>query len=302
MNDTRNFDEAVAWLMQQDDPDFDWDGLTRWLEADQRNRTAYDEASLLYDALDRQHADLEFGDVAANDNSRRWWVWTGISGAVAAAAAFLLISPQSLISPSETSSIYLTRAGETRTVTLRNNVDVTLAPRSRLEAKGDNLKLDGEAIFAVAHLPARTLHVSIGPLEIRDIGTEFTAQSSPMPTIEVAEGSLTVIAGGSSAVVSAGQSARLAQGRLRVSKLATSTIGDWHDGQLYFSDAPLKLVAEQLTRYSSQSVSVDRAVENQRFTGVVAIGGEDRPAEAVAAVMGLSTRRDGRNVRISSTR
>lgn len=305
MIDDRIFAEAVAWLAGEDRANFDWDAFTCWLEADPANRAAYDAAALLDDAVDR-HRNL-IGELAepANDNRRAWLGWVGgIASLAAVASLFLLIPVGEKQGPTVgPASIFLTSASERRTVSLPHGVVVTLAPNSRLHVAGDHLTIDGEGYFAVAHDPARRLLVTAGTLQISDIGTTFSAEAAGgKARVAIAEGSLTVSANGRSLDLSAGAAASMGVNGLEVSVVDPASVGDWSDGSLIFDNAPLSLVAAQLSRYSGDRVSVDPLVADRRFSGVVAIGETARPGEAVAAVMGIGARRDGGNVRLGPDR
>lgn len=305
MTDERIFAEAVAWLADQDRTDFDWDAFTCWLEADPANRAAYDAAALLDDAIDR-HRDL-IGEPAepANDNPGAWLGWAGGIASLAAAASLFLLIPagEKQGQTDNPASIYLTSAGERRTVSLPHSVVVTLAPNSRLHVAGDHLTIDGEGYFAVAHDPARLLVVTAGPIKVSDIGTTFSAETAGgKARVAVAEGSLTVSANGRSLDLSAGGAASMGVAGIEVSAVNPASVGDWRDGSLIFDNAPLSLVAAQLSRYSAERVSVDPSVADRRFSGVVAIGDTARPGEAVAAVMGIGARRDGTDLRLGPDR
>jgi transmembrane sensor len=304
MNDEERFAQAVGWISKQDQPDFDWELLTLWLEADPANREVYDEASLLFDTIERHRDELAIEFEPANDNRRHWWALAGSLGAIAAAGgAMFLIVPREQTPVLSRASIYETKRGEIRTVDLPGEVTVTLAPQSRLHADGNQMVIEGEAYFAVDHNPARKLVLTVGPLEVVDIGTRFTAQTGPGgPRVAVAQGSVTVRAGSVSRSLSAGQAAMVHGTKLAVTAVAINSVGDWNDRALDFTEAPLALVASQLNRYSDERVMIDPSVANRRFTGVVAIGRGKRPGESVAAIMGLDTSRNGANVRIGPSR
>lgn len=305
MTDERRFAEAMTWHSGQNQAEFDWDGFTHWLEADRANRAAYDEAALLDDTFDRNRHLLVDAGEPANDNRRIWFGWvSGIAATVAAAALFLPMVPSDQRKPAASPpSLYVTRAGETRTVSLPRGITVTLAPESILEVAGEQLTIKGEGYFAVAHDPARKLLVTAGPIQVSDIGTTFSAATfGRTARIAVAEGSLVVSASGIHHNLGAGQAAQFERDRLIVSAVAPDSIGDWRDGSLTFDNAPLSLVAAQLTRYSRERVSVDPSIADQRFSGVVAIGDKEKPGEAVAAIMRVDARRDSTDLRLGPAR
>jgi transmembrane sensor len=51
VTDERIIDEALAWHHALESEDADWDGYTVWLEADPRHRLAFDQISIVDDAV-----------------------------------------------------------------------------------------------------------------------------------------------------------------------------------------------------------------------------------------------------------
>ena len=81
-DEARIEEEAAAWQVASVNDDMDWDGFTRWLEADPRHRRAFDEAAL---------ADTLVDDTANRSRRRlallrKSWVATTSSNCARAAA------------------------------------------------------------------------------------------------------------------------------------------------------------------------------------------------------------------------
>ena len=88
------FEQAAHWHLAIADDRMDWDSFTRWLEADPRNREAYDRIAFTDAALDEHRSALSAlcDETPLRRNSPKWPLWFG--GALAASLAILLIVPQ----------------------------------------------------------------------------------------------------------------------------------------------------------------------------------------------------------------
>ncbi len=307
MTDTDNIiEQAAAWHVASTADDMDWDGFTIWLEADARHRLVYDELALsdavlgehlpaLRTAFDEAAAHAEPGHPAR----RHWRLWAG--GALAASLAALIAVPTMLRDPI---TVYTT-AGASRTVALADGSRIELAPRSRLavDRDGTRITLDGGAWFAIRHDPARTLSVSAGPVQISDIGTVFDVQSDAGTVrVAVSEGRIRVAGDtlGQAVDVSTGSAFTYdpAHGAAAVRSANTGDVGGWRDGRLSFTDTPLALVADDLTRYAGVSVAVPAQLRDRRFSGTLVIGDGQAALRDLAQLMGLELRRDGVGYRL----
>lgn len=307
--DERLFDEALAWQGALEADDADWDGYTAWLEADPRHREAFDAVALT-DRIVADHRYLlrDVLPVAADDPvparraPRRW-----LTGAAAAAVAVAVALP--MLTTAAADMTYATGAAP-RHVALAGGIVVDLGPRSTLIAKaGDTSRLEltgGEAYFDVAHDPARTLAIQAGRYSISDIGTRFGINlSAGRVLVGVADGQVTVdpLGAASPVPVAAGQqfSAPLgADGRASVRDIATGDIGSWRQGRLSYGNAPLDVVAADISRYLEKTVDVDPALADRRFSGVLTIGDGSRLLPTLAQVMGLSYTVKGDRVRLAA--
>jgi transmembrane sensor len=303
--DEQLIDQAIAWQQALAHDDADWDGYLAWLEADPRHRQAFDEVALLDRAVDEHSTVLRRvvvpleGATAAKRPQRRLW----ITGSLAAAVAFAVGIPALWERSADT--IYTT-ARESRQIALDDGSSIYLAPSSKLIAVGGNSRklelAEGEAFFSVRHDPSRTLSIKAGDYAVTDIGTKFGVTVAPgAVTVAVAEGNVAV--GNDTATanrLSAGQQLIARHGRdmVTVRPVSPADVGSWRHGRLVYNKTPLAIVAADLTRYSGKTVSVDPALREIQFSGILAIGDGSRLVQNLAAIMSLGYKADGDTVRL----
>ena len=306
--DERLLDEALAWHRALSDDDVDWESFTLWLEADPRHRQAFDEIALTGRIIDDRTGDLRqlAATPAEAERPRRFQRRKLLFGSIAAALALAVGIPSLWPRPADT--VYATTGGETRSIALAGGTSVDLAPASQLIVKANDpstLELArGEAYFSVMHDPRRTLSIRAGNYAVTDIGTKFGLNlSDDMLTVGVSEGHVAVAG-------DAGQSTRLSAGEqviaqsdgqsLRRSSIDAKDVGSWRLGRLVYNDAPLSIVAADITRYSGKTVVVDPSLRNKRFSGVLAIGDGSGLLVNLANLMALSYQVEGDRIRIST--
>jgi transmembrane sensor len=298
--------EAAAWHVASANDDMDWNGFTRWLQADSRNRRAFDEVALADALVDDHRGSLveargPAAEVVGGDNvvtlrpQRRWPLWLG-SG-IAASLAAVMIAGQVIPPAPET----IESGNAARTIALGDNSTVTLAPRSRLTIGGrdaTDLALEGGAYFDIKHDPARNLRITAGELTVSDVGTRFDIRQGPAQVlVEVADGEVAV---GSDALASpvrlvAGRRLRFdsAASRAVVSGVESQSVGEWREGRMTYDSAPLQLVASDLARYAGARLVVPDALAQRRFSGTLFIGNGDSAIRDLAQLMELDVHRDG---------
>lgn len=306
MND-RATEEAWRWHTALQGDDADWDGFTLWLEADPAHRATYDAVAVIDATLDDQRDRLEpivpaIPDRAMRPVTRRWMAWGG--GAIAAAVALFLAVPMAHQGPA--TQDYRTSAGQTREIALVDGSRITLGPSSRLRIAGgqqQDMTLEGGALFDIRHDPDRALTISTGGQQISDIGTRFDVLALPGHVrVSVAEGRVAVgQPGGSGAIeLSAGRGIAIdtAAHAAQIRDIPTQDVGSWRAGRLVYNDAPLSLVAADLSRYVGREVVASPDVAARRFSGVLASGDGADLVDELGEVMGLETRAEGNRLRL----
>lgn len=297
--------QAIDWAIATQDADFSgWDGFVRWLEADPRHTTAYDEAL----AASAQMAELsaEARTVmprAANDEDRpsgrafvprRW-----LMGALAASVLAIIAIPAWQMRPQPYS--VTTAMGKSQSIDLPDgsrivmNGGTTLGldrryPRfARLEA--------GEALFEVRHNAADPFVVEAGDVRLVDAGTAFNVvREAGLLDVAVSEGVVIVNPTAENVRLPAGRRASIAgtNAIIMVSEVPVDQVASWRSGRLSFSGTSLTQVAAALERGLGAPIAVHPDIAARRFSGVVQIGGRDPAALAsIAPVLGTRAVRRG---------
>lgn len=309
--DEQALDQAIAWHQALARDDADWDGYQHWLEADPRHRALFDEIALLDRVVDERADELRRllrPDVVVPQHQTRGhrgvsrrWAWGG--GAVAAAIAAAIAVPN--LPRSSGDKVFETATGVSRSLALGEGESVHLAPASRLVLKGGDPRVlelaRGEAYFSVTHDPARTLRIQAGDYAVTDIGTKFGINlAEKSVTVAVAEGHVAVAAaGGSSTRVGAGQRVVGRGGQLEpISAISAGDVSSWRDGRLVYDHTPLRLIADDLARYTGKRVTVDPAISEQQFSGVLSIGDGSRLFDNLSDLMAISYRKHGDQIRL----
>jgi transmembrane sensor len=303
-------DQAIAWQAALEQDDADWDGYLAWLEADPQHREAFDAIALVDAAItdNREHIRpllAPVSDHAALPVVSRWRPRMLWGGAVAACLAAMVAVP--MLRTNADPVIYTNDGTANRSLALENGTNVILAPSSRIVVTGKDagaIELaQGEAYFDVRHDPGRTLTVSAGTYRISDIGTRFSVNlAGGNFRVGVAEGVVSVSMSGDSRAVRLESGHQLVGGNgdLTLAPVDIDQIGSWRSGRLSYTDAPLSLVAADITRYSGKEIIVDPSVEKKHFSGSLVIGDGSKLVGDLADVMGIGARPAGDAVRLGT--
>ncbi|MDB5702937.1 MAG: anti-FecI sigma factor FecR [Sphingomonas bacterium] len=312
MSDTI-IDEAARWQAAQDSDAMDWDAFTLWLEADPRHRAAFDSLALLDDKVMAQREQIVALLPTAPEPAepRRYWRAASLAagGAIAAAVALAIALPHPGAVPTKLAT-YRTGAGETREVALRDGSRIELAPSSMMTIENDRqsqLTVAGSAYFDVPHRPGRDLTILAGGLTIHDVGTRFAVDAGvDSARVAVAEGALEISSPRIAKTVKlvSGQNflASNSLGLMQRGAQRPETVASWRRGELVYDGAPLALVAGDVARYAGKAVTVDPAIANRRFSGVLTIGDGTGLVGTLAAIMALDARPMGNGVRLEPAR
>jgi transmembrane sensor len=185
---------------------------------------------------------------------------------------------------------FVTRAGETVTLTLMDGTVVRLAPESRLRLTGSaerEVWLHGQAFFAVAKQPGSRFKVRTHFGDAVVLGTRFDlrARADEMRLL-VVEGKVEVAAQGETVAVVENEVARVIGSGPPTSERADSAYIraelDWAGDFLAFTSTPLEQVARELSFHYGVPVQVlDSTLARETVHGWFS----DQPLDEVIAVV-----------------
>ncbi|MBL8268873.1 FecR family protein [Steroidobacter sp.] len=220
---------------------------------------------------------------------------------------------------------YETALGEQRSVVLEDGSVVTLNTASRIDVDFEESRRTihltaGEALFQVAHNPARPFDVIAGGTRVRAVGTQFNVDKrAEGTTVTVVEGKVAVLSESAAIEVLptndvtntngttyliAGQKLTLAAVvKPEVSVPTPANVASataWTQRRLVFDRRSLGEVAEEFNRYNRQAIRIDSPqLRAQEVTGVFQANDPDSFLEFVAKVPGVKIERDADTIKVS---
>lgn len=219
-------------------------------------------------------------------------------------AWFVLMSPQT----------FETRFGEQRFVRLDDGSGVTLNTASRIEVeltRGHRYihLTKGEALFNVAHDPARPLDVYTGKTILRALGTRFDVDVRPnRTTVTVLEGVVSLTHGAGEALPQGNTPLLRAADRVVIDSSGPGTAEHgvrldeataWTQQKLVFKARPLGEVAEEFNRYNRERIIIESpALRSQAITGVFKADDPTSFLTFLSNLPGVTVRDDGNSGRV----
>lgn len=244
------------------------------------------------------------------------WRYAAAAAALAALAAGLvwLGMPRTQPVPAAAKvQRFSTQHGEQRSERLADGSMLSLDTETVVAVRYDSaqrlLTLErGQAVFAVAHDPARPFRVLAGAAEVVAVGTRFDVYLKGNSTlVTVTEGRVTVDsvvapgaarpAGRSSVAVAAGEMVRVESGQppSGPQPIDASRATAWLHRQISFEAAPLGEVAAEFNRYAAVPVEIETpALRSVAISGVFSV---DDTESFVAFLRSL----DGVGVEVTAT-
>lgn len=197
--------------------------------------------------------------------------------------------------------VYSTDVGGRRMVQLDDGSQVQLDTDTRLKVRfgeaGRRVILEqGQALFTVAHDPARPFSVAAGSTEITALGTIFDVRREAVGV------RVTLVEGAVAVAVTEANSGEPRRWRLSPGQqLATSRPGpepvavdaaiatSWSRGRLVFREAPLREAVAEVNRYLPDKIILAPGPAGDvRVNGVFATGDRDAFVSAVSDLFGLT--------------
>ncbi|GIL38045.1 FecR family protein [Roseiterribacter gracilis] len=195
---------------------------------------------------------------------------------------------------------YSTAAGAKRTVELRDGSTIVMAGATRIrEEFSDHERriqlLEGQALFQVAHNPARPFRVEAGLQTVQAVGTAFdVSRAENRVEVAVSDGIVAVTTkglaeAGAPAVLKLVKGQAVAfQGPITtggVRSVPVERIGSWREGRVYFEKEPLARVLDAMGRQYGRRFTVDDPMEANRPISIV-LKADSNQADVVKAVEG----------------
>jgi transmembrane sensor len=316
---TRN--DAAGWVVRLTGAgagEAEWLAFSAWLEETPGGREAYDAALALWLLADQVGADTRehdrrggvsrkapllsrFGGMAA----------LGLGGLGAAISAVVVMTlhhapVEQARHPAASATVYAAAPGQRRSVVLADGTRLDLSGGSRvevaLEARQRSVTMNtGEVAFAVAHDPSRPFAVSIGDRQVRDLGTEFDIRRAGSTIqVTVRTGEVEVASNGAAAEtpIALGAGRQLLHdevtGVSSVRRVSADDVFAWKQGRLIYRDQPLRVVVDDLNRTFPHTVRIEGdRIAALRFTGVLAVDGEEATIRRLVALLPISATRVG---------
>lgn len=259
-----------------------------WMFADPRHERAFNGLAATHNMmLDRPAAEktrLQTWEAGYRAHSRRQFIgWWALAASVLVA---MITGGYYIQSRGVFGESFVTRTGETRTVTFKEGSVAYLNTRTHLRWAGSErdrriVMDDGEALFDVAHDAVRPFHVVLDNSEIRVLGTRFNVYRKPggETLVTVLEGSVEVRGFGDRNGKTAwsrrlGPNQQIQYQRIGLMREPYATDAQnavtWRTGVLRFNNEPVPNVFDELTRYTDQRIVVrDPQLSEVRVSGVL---------------------------------
>ncbi len=315
-------DQALEWVLRhelQRPTASDEAAFQAWLAADQTHLHLYDDAVRTYTIANAARRAL--GPVAPSNvvtpfptiappsvsappsalRSRRWLL--GGAGALAASVALVALVPVLR------GDVYRTDVGERRMVTLADGSTVHLNGATEIRVRfSDNARRidlrDGQAMFEVAHDPARPFDVWARDRIVRAVGTSFDIDMQAQ-TVSVA------VDDGVVAILPAESGGNVDTATLRLEKgfalsyaggqapgaaraISLDQIGAWRRDMLIFDDVPLEtIVAALARRYPGRFAVANRRPSSRRFSGSIVLRERNQTVRDLGRMLSIQVQQRG---------
>jgi transmembrane sensor len=208
---------------------------------------------------------------------------------------------------------YATRLGEHRRIELTDHSTIDLNTDTRVSVRMSLLQRNvvltqGEALFEVSHNRLRPFTVQVGDLRIRDVGTRFNVRRQARgATISVLAGEVELNDG--QTVVDerlvAGNQRTYSEtaGLGRMEAVEVGQIDAWVNGQLVFTQTPLREVMAELERYHPVQFSfADPKLAQETLSGTFNSDDIEPFLQALETILPVRTKRNGQQIQLRRVR
>lgn len=165
-------------------------------------------------------------------------------------------------------------ANEQKNVTLPDGTEVCLNARSVLKYPEDfseekrEIEFCGEGYFKVHHDAAHPFVIKTNTVSTKVLGTEFNLRCYNTEDVHVTlvQGSVEVSLNNEKVKISPNQDAYVESGNVKVQNVNPKDFTSWKDGILYFDNASLRTILQQLGRvYNVSVICRDEHLLNKHF-------------------------------------
>ena len=295
----------------------DWAAFEAWLQASPAHARAYERLERVWMELDEDRdalAEALRPPARPSARARPRWAWPAAAAALAASLA-VAMGLTLTMRPAAAPAIYETRPGQLMEVALADGTRVRLNAATRLsvvmERHARRVEMaDGEAVFDVAHDPARPFLIEVGDRQVKVVGTEFDLRHRDgRMEVTVRRGVVEVRPAGAAAArparVTVGQQYAHRDGDpgATVAPADVADAFDWTQGQLIYRDRPLSEVAADISRRFGVDVRpADPQTAAMRFTGVLVTDSAPQVLKRLQAFTGVTAETAGGTVLLHKPR
>lgn len=322
---------AGEWYARRQQPGWsgaDERALDEWLAQDPAHRKALDGVSRTWREAERLKAmfPAAYGDlrpgaapreaaraarpaaVQGHAPAAQGWSRRPALASVFAAALFAVVAAGYGWNRWDNTASYAvdiaTAPGELREIDLPDGSHVALNANSRLQVRyyprrRETVLDQGEAFFQVAADAGKPFTVDSGGSQVRVVGTAFSVRAAPPElVVQVQQGRVEVRSRTHPQVPvlamgpGVGVAIDPASGRRRSLSVVPEDVAQWRSGQVYFKRAPLRQVAEELSRYLGQPVEIEgTALQALPVSGLLALKEPERFLLALPSVVSVRVQR-----------
>lgn len=127
----------------------------------------------------------------------------------------------------------------------------------------------GQVYFEVAHNASKPFRVKTNGQTVEVLGTHFDVNAYTGDVIKTTllQGSVAVLAKGIRKVIRPGDQAAVSGSTIKIGQVDTDEIMAWKDGFFDFTDADIKTVMQEFSRWYDLDIVFDGPVTNEVFTG-----------------------------------
>lgn len=297
--------EAAAWLVRLDRSAGaqSADAHRAWLGQNEGNAASFERAEEVWAMLPRAaaQAQVPINRAPMSVSNTRW--------AMAACIALMMVAVAALMTQLSGPQTLQTAPGERTIERLADGSIASLDTMTRISVDFNQKRRavtvdEGEAVFDVAHDPARPFIVRAGNLKVRAVGTRFVVRNVGTDTsVTLLEGRIAVTRLGASGkerpveLVQGGRSLQVGDrlrltvnGGARSDHRVVEDIAAWRRGRVVFDDVPLGEAVTEINRYGGERLAVGTDVAGLAISGSFSTNDPASFAEAVSALHGLNVR------------